>query len=165
MSGDKNRLLLTGEFEHVLDNKGRVLISNKLRNQIDADEHGSNFYLSVGANGILCLYPEKCFERVVAAMAKKDAAPDEAVAYERMSFALAGKVELDSQGRLLLNERLRKRAGLKDNVMLIGERDHIELWNMQDWEQYVSDNMAQYQKRAAEVRQELLQKQSQEIEG
>jgi MraZ protein len=165
MSGDKNRLLLTGEFEHVLDNKGRVLISNKLRSQIDTEIHGSNFYLSVGPNGILCLYPEKCFERVVAAMAKKDAAPDEAVAYERMSFALAGKVELDSQGRLLLNERLRKRAGLKDNVMLIGERDHIELWNMQDWEQYVSDNMAQYQKRAAEVRQELLQKQSQEIEG
>jgi MraZ protein len=165
MSGDKNRLLLTGEFEHVLDNKGRVLISNKLRNQIDADEHGSNFYLSVGANGILCLYPEKCFKRVVACLAAKNAAPDEAVAYERMSFALAGKVELDSQGRLLLNERLRKRAGLKDNVMLTGAGDHIELWNMQDWEKYVSDNMGQYQKRAAEVRQELLQKQSQEIEG
>ena len=165
MSGDKNRLLLTGEFEHVLDNKGRVLISNKLRSQIDAEEHGSNFYLSVGANGILCLYPEKCFERVIARLAAKNAAPDEAVAFERMSFALAGKVELDSQGRLLLNERLRKRAGLKDNVMLTGAGDHIELWNMQDWEQYVSVNMAQYQKRAAEVRQELLQKQSQEIEG
>ena len=165
MSGDKNRLLLTGEFEHVLDNKGRVLISNKLRNQIDAEEHGSDFYISVGANGILCLYPEKCFERVIARLAAKNAAPDEAVAFERMSFALAGKVELDSQGRLLLNERLRKRAGLKDNVMLTGAGDHIELWNMQDWEQYVSVNMAQYQKRAAEVRQELLQKQSQEIEG
>jgi MraZ protein len=165
MSGDKNILLLTGEFEHAIDDKGRVLVSNKLRNQIDAEVHGSNFYLSVGANGILCLYPEKCFERVVAAMAKKNAAPDEAVSYERMSFALAGKVELDSQGRLLLNERLRKRAGLKDNVMLTGAGDHIELWNMQDWEQYLSDNMAQYQKRAAEVRQELLQKQSQEIEG
>ena len=165
MSGDKNILLLTGEYEHVIDNKGRVLISNKLRNQIDVEEHGSNFYLSVGANGILCLYPEKCFERVMAAMAKKNAAPDEAVAYERMGFALAGKVELDSQGRLLLNERLRKKAGLKDNVILTGAGDHIELWNMQDWDQYVADNMAQYQKRAAEVRQELLQKQSQEIEG
>jgi MraZ protein len=165
MSGDKNRLLLTGEFEHVLDNKGRVLVSNKLRNQIDAEAHGSNFYLTVGANGVLCLYPEKYFERLVAALAKKNAAPDETVAYERMSFALAGKVELDSQGRLLLSERLRKRAGLKDNVILTGERDHIEVWNTQDWEQYVTDNMPQFQKRMAEVRQELLEKQSQEIEG
>ena len=158
-------MLLTGEFEHVIDNKGRVLVSTKLRNQIDAEAHGSNFYLVVGANGILCLYPEKCFKRVVAALAQKNGAADETVAFERMNFALAGKVELDSQGRLLLNERLRKRAGLKDNVTLVGVRDHIELWNTQDWDQYVTDNMAQFQKRVAEVRHELLQKQSQEIEG
>jgi MraZ protein len=80
-----------------------------------------------------------------------------------MNFALAGKVELDSQGRLLLNERLRKRAGLKDNVMLVGVRDHIELWNTQDWEHYVADNMVQFQKRVAEVRQEILQKQNQDV--
>jgi MraZ protein len=156
-------LLLTGEYEHVIDGKGRVLVSNKLRNQIDAEEHGSNFYLVVGANGILSLYPEKCFERVAAAMVQKNGAPDETVAFERMNFALAGKVELDSQGRLLLNEKLRKRAVLKNNVTLVGVRDHIELWNTQDWEQYVTDNMTQYQKRAAEVRQEILQKQNQDL--
>jgi DNA-binding transcriptional regulator/RsmH inhibitor MraZ len=44
-------------------------------------------------------------------------------------------------------------------------RDHIELWNTQDWEQYLSDNMAQYQKRVAQARQEVLQKQSQDLEG
>ncbi len=156
-------LLLTGEHEHVIDNKGRVLVSNKLRNQIDSEEHGANFYLVVGANGILCLYPQKCFERMTRAMAKTKNAPDEAVAFERMNFALAGKVELDSQGRLLLNEKLRKRAGLKDNVTLVGVRDHIELWNTQDWEQYIGDNMAQYQRRVAEARQEILQEQNKEI--
>ncbi len=110
-SGIKTMLLLTGEYQHVVDGKSRVLISNKLRSQIDADEHGNNFYLVLGANGILCLYPEKYFEQVALAVAPGTAAPDEAVAFERMSFALAGKVELDGQGRLLLNERLRKRAG------------------------------------------------------
>jgi DNA-binding transcriptional regulator/RsmH inhibitor MraZ len=49
--------------------------------------------------------------------------------------------------------------------MLTGAGDHIELWNMQDWEQYSADNMAQFQKRMAEIRLELLQKQSQETEG
>jgi len=56
--GEIAMLLLTGEYQHVIDAKSRVLISNKLRSQIDADEHGSNFYLVLGANGILCLYPE-----------------------------------------------------------------------------------------------------------
>ena len=57
-------LKLTGEYQHVVDGKSRVLISNKLRSQIDVDEHGCNFYLVLGANGILCLYPEKYFERI-----------------------------------------------------------------------------------------------------
>ena len=156
-------LLLTGEYQHVVDGKGRVLISNKLRNQIDADEHGSNFYLVLGANGILCLYPEKYFEQIALAVAPKATAPDEAVAFERISFALASKVELDGQGRLLLNERLRKRAGLKNHITLVGVRDHIELWNNENWEQYLADHMAQYQKQMLQARQIVLQKESQEL--
>ncbi len=155
-------LLLTGEYRHVVDNKSRVLISNKLRSQIDVDEHGSNFYLILGANGILCLYPERYFEQIALAVAPGAAAPDEAVVFERISFALASKVELDGQGRLLLNERLRNRAGLKDNITLIGARDHIELWNSESWEQYLSDHMAQYQKQMSQARQVVLQKQNEE---
>jgi MraZ protein len=155
-------LLLTGEYQHVVDNKSRVLISNKLRNQIDADKHGSNFYLVLGSNGILCLYPEKYFEQIALAVTPGTTAPDEAVAFERMSFAMSSKVELDGQGRLLLNEKLRKRAGLKDQITLIGARDHIELWNSESWEQYVSDHMAQYQKQMTQARQFVLQKQNEE---
>ena len=162
-SGTNAMLLLTGEYEHVIDSKSRVLISNKLRSQIDSEEHGSNFYLVLGANGILCLYPEKYFERLALAIAPGTTAPDEAVAFERISFALAGKVELDKQGRLLLNERLRKRAGLKDQVTLVGVRDHIELWNSENWEQYLADNMAQYQKQVSQARQVVLQKESREL--
>ena len=156
-------LLLTGEYEHVIDSKSRVLISNKLRSQIDVDEHGSNFYLVLGANGILCLYPEKYFERIILSVAPGTTAPDETVVFERMSSALAGKVELDRQGRLLLNEKLRKRAGLKDHVTLVGVRDHIELWNRENWEQYVTDNMPQYQKQMSQARQVVLQKENQEL--
>jgi len=155
-------LLLTGEYQHVVDDRGRVLVSNKLRSQIDADEHGSNFYLVFGTNGVLCLYPEKHFEYLSLAGAPDAAAPDEAVAFERMSFALTSKVELDAQGRLLLNDRLRKRAGLEDQITLIGVRDHIELWNSENWEQYLSDHMAQYQKQMSQARQIILQKQNDE---
>jgi MraZ protein len=146
-----------------VDNKSRVLISNKLRSQIDADVHGSSFYLVLGANGILCLYPEKYFEQIALAVAPGATAPDETVAFERISFALANKVELDNQGRLLLNESLRKRAGLKDQITLIGVRDHIEIWNSENWEQYLSDNMAQYQKQMSQARQVVLQKKNEEL--
>jgi MraZ protein len=156
-------LLLTGEYQHVVDDKGRVLVSNKLRSQIDAEEHGVNFYLVLGANGILCLYPEKDFERLVLSVAPGATAPDEAVAFERISFAMSSKIELDNQGRLLLNERLRKRAGLKEDITLVGVRDHIELWNTQDWEQYLSDHMPQYQQQMTQARQFVMQQQTKEL--
>jgi len=156
-------LLLTGEYQHVIDDKSRVLISNKLRSQVDVDEYGSSFYLVMGANGVLCLYPEKNFEQIVLAMAPGSSAADETVSFERMSFALASKVELDSQGRLLINSKLRKRANLRDQITLVGVRDHIELWNTQQWEQYVQDHMTQYQKQMSQARSVVLQKKSQEI--
>ena len=156
-------LLLTGEYQHVVDGKGRVLVSNKLRNQIDADEHGSNFYLVLGANGVLCLYPERYFEQIVLSVAPGATAPDEAVAFERISFALTSRIELDAQGRILLSEKLRKRAGLKDDITLVGVRDHIELWNREDWEQYLSDHLGQYKKQMTKARQFVLQKQHKEL--
>ena len=162
LSGTNAMLLLTGEYEHVIDGKSRVLVSNKLRSQIDVEKHGSNFYLVLGANGILCLYPEKCFEQLALASSAVTAAPDESVAFERITFALASKVELDRQGRVLLSERLRRRAGLGDRIMLVGVRDHIELWNSRDWERYISSNMSQYQQQMLEARQSLMQKQNEE---
>jgi DNA-binding transcriptional regulator/RsmH inhibitor MraZ len=116
-------LLLTGEYQHLVDSKGRVLISNRLRSQIDCDEHGSNFYLVLGANGILCLYPEKYFEQIVLSVTPSVVAPDEAV----------------------------------------GVRDHIELWNSENWEQYLTDNMGQYQKQMSQARQIALQKQEEQL--
>ena len=158
-------LLLTGEYQHTIDDKSRVLISNKLRSQIDVEQFGSNFYLVLGANGVLCLYPEKCFEQIVLSVAPQTTAADEAVAFERMSFALASKVELDAQGRLLVNEKLRKRAGLKDGITLVGVRDHIELWNTESWEKYLAGNMAQYHRQMSNARQTVLQKQNAELDS
>ena len=157
-------LMLTGEYEHTLDDKGRLFVSNRLRGQIDAAEHGSSFYLVLGTNGILCLYPEKYFQQIALAGAPGTAAPDEAVAFERLSFALASRMELDRQGRLLLSEKLRKRAKLGNALTLVGVRDHIELWNSSDWEKYLSDNLPQYQSQMAHARQAVLQKQTRELE-
>ena len=97
------------------------------------------------------------------AIAPEANAADEMVAFERMSFALASKIELDGQGRLLINERLRNRAGLKDQITLVGVRDHIEIWNAESWEQYLGDHMAQYQQQMSQARKVILQKESQQV--
>ena len=156
-------LMLTGEYEHTIDEKNRLFISNKLRSQIDTEQYGSDFYLSMGPNGILSLYPEKYFRQIALAGSPAIGAPDESVTYERLSFALASKVELDRQGRLLINEKLKKRARLGANLTLVGVRDHIEVWNTEDWEQYLSDNMDAHQMQTAQARQAQIQRQARDI--
>lgn len=156
-------LLLTGEYEGTVDEKGRVFISNKLRSQIDCDEYGGTFYLAVGSNGIMCLYPEKSFKQIALAESPGTVAPDEAVVYERMNFALASRVELDRQGRLLITEKIRKRANLGSNLTLLGVRDHIEVWNCEDWEKYIADHSAQFQQQTMQARQAVLTKQGKEV--
>jgi MraZ protein len=156
-------LMLTGEYEHTIDEKNRLFISNKLRSQIDCDEYGSHFYLAMGTNGVLSLYPEKYFQQIALAGAPGTGAPDETVAFERLSFALASRVELDRQGRLLINEKLRKRANLGTALTLVGVRDHIEVWNSDDWEQYIDSKLDLFQTQLAQARQNQLQKQGRDL--
>lgn len=157
-------LLLTGEYEHNLDEKGRVFVTSKLRSQIDQDEFGKDFYLVLGSNGVLCLYPEKYFQQIALAGAPGKAAPDEAVSFERMSFALASKVELDRQGRLQIAEKMRRRARLSSELTLVGVRDHIEIWSSENWERYLEDHLPQFQQQVTEARQTVLQKQARELD-
>ncbi|MBN1786826.1 MAG: hypothetical protein JW806_00340 [Sedimentisphaerales bacterium] len=156
-------LLLTGEYEGTLDEKGRVFISNKLRSQIDCDKHGNRFYLTLGPNGILCLYPEKYFQQLTLTTPQPTAGPDESVVFERMSFAMSNKVEMDKQGRVLITEKIRKRANLQNNLTLIGIRDHIEIWNAADWDKYFAEHFRQFQQQTMQARQAVLQKQSKEL--
>ena len=119
---------------------------------------GQVFNLVPGANRILSLYPEKYYQRIALVVAPGTAAPDELIAFERVNFALAGKVELDRQGRVLLPEKALSRAGLSESerVTLIGSRDHLEIWNPEQWERFVEQNMSSHEKMLMDARVELL---------
>lgn len=149
-------LLLTGEYELTIDDKNRLSIPAKVREQIIPEEHGGAFYLVLGANRILSLYPEKFYQRIALAVAPRTVAPDELLTYERVNFALAGRVELDRQGRVLINEKAMRRAALKEQVTLIGVRDHLEIWNQSQWDNYLSENLAHHERMLLQVRQETL---------
>jgi MraZ protein len=157
-------LKLTGQYDYVIDGKNRLFITTKLRSLIDAEIFGSEFLLAMSPNNVLGLYPEKCFERLVAAAVAKITVPDEAVDFQRMMYALACPVEFDNQGRLLINEKLRKRANLGNQVTVVGVKDHIEIWNTADWEHHEADKWPDFEKQIVNAWHELLVKDSQQTE-
>ena len=157
-------LMLTGEYELVLDEKNRLSIPARVREQITAEEHGSGFYVIPGANRVLNLYPDKYYQRIALAVAPRMVAPDELLAYERVNFALAGRVEPDRQGRVLIGEKALKRACLTDRVTLVGVRDHLELWDGEQWSRFVSEHLSMHEKKLLEARVEALRQERESAE-
>jgi len=139
--------VLTGEFELNVDDKNRLLIPSEVRRSINQAEHGDGFFLVMGINRRPWLYPERYYENLVTA-APADITPEQdLLAFDQLHFALASRIELDGQGRLLLPQKILRRSGIQKEVTLIGVRDHLEVWNRADWEARIEE----LERKAAEI--------------
>ncbi|MFW6132725.1 MAG: division/cell wall cluster transcriptional repressor MraZ [Planctomycetota bacterium] len=121
-----------GEFEQTIDSKRRLAITAGLRESIDADEDGQNFILILGPERHLWLYPDVYYRRLMATM-RRSPLPSREQRKIDLLFAMARLVKPDSQGRIVLPERSVSRADIAEHVMLVGMRDHIEIWPAEQW--------------------------------
>jgi len=127
-------LLLIGEHELTVDDKNRLSIPSEIRKSINSERDGEFFYLTIGINGKPWLYAQKYYEQMVF-QAQQDITPgQEQLDFDHMNYALASKVDWDSQGRLGIPEKTIRRTGMTREVTLIGSRDHLEVWNRTDWD-------------------------------
>lgn len=153
-------MLLTGEYEHVLDTKNRLSIPSRIREAIDPRDDGDKFYVVFGPDKLLCLYPSRYYEQMAANMTRTPLPLAESLAYDRLAFGLASLVEPDRQGRILLPERMVRRAGLDREVVLVGVRDHVQVWNRPAWEEFVESSFANYGQIREKAREAKSQEQS-----
>ena len=116
---------MTGEYQHALDNKGRLFIPAKLR-----EELGEVFYLTLSMDRCLCAYSAEAWQ---AFSDKVSAMPYVRQRKMRPLFAHAARCELDAQGRALIPQNLRDYAALEKNVTVVGCNNHAELWNSEAW--------------------------------
>jgi len=137
-------LFFTGEYEHTLDAKNRVSIPARFRQILSPDTVGDKVYLVLGPNKKLWMYPDKYYEELVS-QHPAELIPDEQVLrYEQITFGLARLLELDGTGRIILPEKMIARAGLGKEIVIIGVRDHLELWNQEEWERYVENGLSEH---------------------
>src|SRR5205085_4259130 len=88
----------------------------------------------LGPNRKSWMYAERYYEQLIS-QAQPDITPgDEELAFAHLNFALASRLEWDSQGRVLIPEKTLRRTGLEREITLIGAGDHMELWNRAEWE-------------------------------
>lgn len=116
---------MTGTYEHSIDAKGRLFIPAKLR-----EELGVTFYLAMGVDECLAIYPQETWNRFTKKFASLPMSQSAAM---RPLFANASKCELDSQGRIVIPQKLRKYAGLEKDAVIIGVNDRAEIWSAETW--------------------------------
>lgn len=116
---------VTGEYNHVLDTKGRIFIPSKLR-----EELGDTFYITISVDKCLSAYSAKDWQIL---SDKVSAMPYVKQRKMRPLFAHAAKCDLDNQGRVLLPQNLRDYAGLEKNVTVVGCNNHAEIWDTNCW--------------------------------
>ena len=126
--------VLYGEYELLIDDKSRLLIPSEVRRAIVPDVHGDAFFLMPGINKMPWLYVERYYEELVARVPQEMTPAMDMLAFDQLHFARASRVEPDKQGRIVMPEKVLRRANIKREVTLIGVRDHLEVWNRDEWD-------------------------------
>jgi MraZ protein len=124
---------LYGEFEQTLDGKGRLSIPSEIRRQFSSED-GDAFFVTMKEK-VPWLYLEKYYQRLLSLQFPAQITPDpKLLRFTHLTMSLSQRVEWDASGRIVLPEKFVKRAELGRDVTLIGARDHLEVWNRQEWD-------------------------------
>ena len=122
-----------GNSEHNLDDKGRVIVPSKFRDQIVPEEDGDGFIAVEAPEGCLFLYTPREWQSLCRRFAKLPKGSPELRSFQRKYHGNAEMLSLDKQGRVQIPKRLRGHASLAKEVVLAGCFDRVELWAKSNW--------------------------------
>ncbi|MEN3014107.1 MAG: division/cell wall cluster transcriptional repressor MraZ [Endomicrobiia bacterium] len=124
---------LTGVSYHLIDHKNRLFIPPKYRN------NQRKFVMTFGLENCIVVYP---FERWNETIKKIENLSIKNKTYQRaflrLFFAEAEIVKLDNQGRILIPQKFKEKLCLENEVVLIGNKDKLEIWSKKEWMKYYS---------------------------
>jgi MraZ protein len=135
--------VFTGEYRHTVDDKGRIAVPAKFRAQL-----GAGAVVSRWLDACLAIHTQTGWDALATRVAALPITDPNARRFQRLIFAGAAEDELDRQGRVLVPSYLRDHIGLGSDAVVVGSRDHAEIWVPSTWATYAeglddTDELAQ----------------------
>lgn len=127
-------MLLTGTHPRTLDDKKRLTLPKRLRTLLGEP---ATLFLTPGPDQSIWIYSEGDLEQLAARLDRAPATDAQARVFRRLFFAQTEAADLDKAGRLVVPDRLCRFASLSSEVILVGVRDHLELWDAPRWHEYL----------------------------
>lgn len=138
--------MFIGEFLHSIDDKGRLAVPIKFRTDLT-----QGVIVTKGLDGCLFLYTLTEWDKLVQKIKNMPISQSNARTFSR--FILGGAIDLvpDKQGRINLPKYLMKFAGIKNNVIVTGLVDRLEIWDAKIWEEYKKKTEKDVEKMAEQL--------------
>lgn len=126
---------LYGYRVHKLDAKSRIAIPSHMRSRL-----GEEFVASLGLGDFISLYPQDQWEELLNNVQNSKLPTEKKKKISMYLVSSADKVSLDTQGRLLVGDRLKEKVSLagEKEAVVFGNINHIEIWNKSKFEEQVA---------------------------
>ena len=139
-----------GRYNYSVDEKGRIALPAKLRKNVASSAKG-NFVITRGFEKCLYVYPQdewNTLEQNVRNLSFLDAKQRN---LNRTLFQWAADSQLDSQSRITVQQELLDYAGIKNEVIVLGVLDRIEIWSPSVYDEFQKIQPVTYETVAEQV--------------
>lgn len=127
--------MLIGEYRHNIDDKGRIIIPAKFREEI-----GMKFVVTRGLDGCLFVYAMDNWNKIVSKLQTLPFTKKDARTFMRFFLSGATVCEFDKQGRINLSNSLIKYADIQKECTIIGVNDRLEIWASEKLDTIMEEN-------------------------
>lgn len=124
-----------GEYHHSLDDKKRLIIPSKLREDL-----GDYVIVTRGLEDCLFVYSQNAWNDIVNKLKTLPFTKKDARSFTRLFLSGATVCEFDKQGRITLKEPHTNYASLIKDCVIVGVNDRLEIWSKANWDNYFSNN-------------------------
>lgn len=130
--------MLIGEYQHSIDEKKRLIIPAKFREEI-----GNKFVLTKGLDGCLFIYSLSEWEKIISKLKTLPFTKKDARTFTRFFLSGATVCEFDKQGRIGITSSLIEYAGIKKECTIIGVNDRLEIWAVDKFKNLMAENLSE----------------------
>lgn len=123
--------MFIGEYQHNLDEKGRLQVPVKFRSKLS-----DGAVITRGLDSCLFLYSKEEWQKIAEKVSALPMSNAKARSFARLLLAGAMEVEFDKTGRIVIPAFLRQYAGLAKSAILAGLWGKIEIWSEESWHEY-----------------------------
>lgn len=127
--------MLMGEYHHNIDEKGRLIIPSKFRNDL-----GEKFVITRGLDKCLFVYSEEEWNKLISKLKTLPFTNKDARNFTRFFLSGATANEFDRQGRINISSSLVNYANLTKECVIIGANDRLEIWSEELWNNFIESN-------------------------